>query len=229
MNNKKQRYRIVYCTTNKFKKEELKFIANERKVYFPSSDPISEVKINEIFEFEFRNVEVTEILECDLTKMVYQKTIRAYETLMVPCIVEHAGLVFSEYREESYPGGLTQPMWDTLKAEGFLRVTGGGGRRVVARAVIGFCNGKKIQTFTGETDGVLADAPRGSRKFYWDPVFCPNNEDGTPGKFTYAEIADDPNNGLARKAHFSQSGKALQKFLQSILDNEEVEMFRTAR
>lgn len=221
-----KRYRIAYCTTSKYKREEVGHIARGLKVSIPSKNGQIKLSIDEVFEFDFRPTEVTEILENDLSKMVYQKAIRAYEHVKVPCIVEHAGLVLADYVDGSYPGGLTQPMWDALTPNEFLREFGGAQRRVVARAVIGFCNGKNIRIFDGETAGILADEPRGARAFYWDTIFCPDNEDGTPGTFTYAEIADDPSQGLARKAQLSQSGKALQKFIQAIIDDGQVEVFR---
>ncbi len=31
------------------------------------------------------------------------------------CIVEHAGVIFDEHKDLSYPGKLTKPMWDTLQ------------------------------------------------------------------------------------------------------------------
>jgi XTP/dITP diphosphohydrolase len=78
-----------------------------------------------------------------LEKMVRFKVESAYRAVLVPCIVEHAGLVLEGYETASFPGGLTQPMWDA-----------------------GYCDGMNIDTFVGETKGTLSPTPRGNRAFW---------------------------------------------------------------
>ena len=150
----------------------------------------------------------------DLNVMVRAEVEAAYSVLKVPCIVEHAGLIFADYLSAGYPGGLTKPMWNTLLQE-FPRETHSAGRKAVARAVVGYCDGQRIQTFVGETSGTLASEPRGDREFYWDTVFIPDEEDGSPGISTYAEIVADPALGLPHKvAKLSQSTRAMLRFLE---------------
>lgn len=217
--------KVVYCTTSRFKQEELKHFLEGQSVYVTTPTGAQAVKVDKLFRIDFRSEELTEILECDLTMMVRIKAMRAYQRVMVPCIVEHAGLVFKNYADKSYPGGLTQPMWDTLGAEGFLAETHGKNRPALARAVIGFCDGKAIQTFVGETEGILADAPRGKREFYWDTIFCPILTDGTAPR-TYAEIVEAE--GLQGKATLSQSGKALKAFIQAMASGDRLRDFSPA-
>src|SRR5215208_6017622 len=126
--------------------------------------------------------------------MVRHKVRSAYSQIMAPCIVEHAGLILNGFEEASYPGGLTQPMWDALGAERFVNSVEWAGKGAIARAVVGYCDGLRIGTFVGETVGTLAPAPRGERHFYCDTVFCPADGDGR----TYAEIAST-DEGLRRK------------------------------
>jgi inosine/xanthosine triphosphate pyrophosphatase family protein len=105
-------------------------------------------------------------------------------------------------------------MWNALR-EKFVAETGSAGRRALARAVVAFCDGMSVKTFVGETQGHIANAPRGSREFYWDTVFVPDEIDGRPGTLTYAEIVDDPNMGLRHKVtRLSQSMKALVLFFE---------------
>src|SRR5262249_31723219 len=120
------------------------------------------------------------------------------------------------YEGSSYPGGLTQPMWDALGAEKFVASCGPLASRAVARAVIGYCDGSTIHTFVGEMRGTLSPAPRGDRTFYWDTVFCP---DGFGGR-TYAEIAGSHGAGLIDKLAVSQSIKALKAFMEFRLQSE---------
>src|SRR3978361_956007 len=197
---------VVYSTTSSYKKAEIEEMCRSAVVQMPNGTTMAS---GNAFKFEFRDGKPSEPLERDLEQMVRHKVVSAYKTLLVPCIAEHAGLIFEDYASEHYPGGLTQPMWDALGAERFIAETNGRGRRVIARAVIGYCDGLNVSCFQGETHGTLATFPRGSREFYWDPVFIPDEE-----TMTYAEICEDPTLGLKRKIALSQSTKALIEFLQ---------------
>ncbi|WP_207460238.1 non-canonical purine NTP pyrophosphatase [Azospirillum sp. SYSU D00513] len=190
--------KIVYCSWSKYKIEEWETV--RRLEYEPGKH------FDDVIEFEFRKVATREPLLCDLSAMVRAKVISAYQAVRVPCVVEHAGLILGGYEVQSYPGGLTQPMWDALGAEKFVATCSILSKAATARAVIGYCDGANVEVFVGDTFGELKSTPSGKRDFYWDPVFCP---DGFGGK-TYAEIADS---SLADKLSISQSIKALRQFV----------------
>lgn len=208
MGNQKK-IKIVYVTSSQFKIEENKvFVANCRLA--------NGTRVKDLFEFEIQKVPIMEILEVDLLVMVQAEVTNAYSQIKVPCIVEHAGLIFDDYKDQSYPGGLTKPMWKTL-GDKFIEETHSSGRRAIARAVVAYCDGMSVQTFIGETTGSLAKSPRGARKFYWDTVFIPDDTSGKSGNRTYAEIVESPRLGLKYKmTKLSQSGKAMLKFLEFI-------------
>src|SRR5260370_24826701 len=116
--------RIVDVTSSPFKKEE-----NEIFVAQCALDDGTPVR--DVFEFDIRPVPIQEILNVNLSVMVSAEVVSAYSQLKVPCIVEHAGLIFADYEKSSYPGGLTKPMWDTLKDK-FVDETRSAGRRAMA-------------------------------------------------------------------------------------------------
>jgi inosine/xanthosine triphosphate pyrophosphatase family protein len=195
---------VVYATASSYKQEEVEIF--QAKGALQDGTPV-ESRV----EFSLRQIEIKETLEVDLEVMVRAEAVAAYKSLLVPCIVEHAGLVFDHHRADGYPGGLTKPMWNTL-GEAFPSETGSAGRGAVARAVVGYCDGQHVKTFVGETHGQIADAPRGERAFYWDTIFVPDRDDGTPGSETYAEIVAV--SGLETKVlSLSQSAKAMRLFL----------------
>jgi len=101
---------VVYCTESQFKKEEWGIIRTL---------PFKRGKVEDYCTIEFRVVETEEPLLCDIEMMVQTKSASAYRAALVPCIVEHAGLILKGYESQSFPGGLTQPMWDALGAENF--------------------------------------------------------------------------------------------------------------
>ena len=203
--------RIVYATSSSYKREEVSILGAKLRLGDGSS-------VVDHFEFQLRDVDIKETLEVDLDVMVRAEVIAAYRQLRVPCIVEHAGLIFADYLADGYPGGLTKPMWNTL-GDRFAEETHSAGRRATARAVIGYCDGRSIVTFVGETQGRLSNEPRGERAFYWDTVFIPDVS-GKPGDLTYAEVVADASLGLEHKVlHLSQSTHAMTKFLEYRLGN----------
>ena len=144
--------------------------------------------------------------------MVKHEVKSAYSRLRVPCVVEHAGLVFGDYADKNYPGGLTKPMWNTLGLE-FITETQSAGRSAIARAAVGYCDGQTTYAFVGETLGKISSEPRGDRSFYWDTIFVP--DDDNPDGMTYAEIVAHPKMGLAHKVlRQSQSSRAMAAFLE---------------
>jgi XTP/dITP diphosphohydrolase len=199
--------KVVYVTSSSFKEAE--------NAIFVDQCTLSDgTPVKDRFEFQIRRVSISEILEVDIRVMVQAEVTNAYSQIRVPCIVEHAGLIFQDYTNLSYPGGLTKPMWNTL-GNNFVKETNSAGRRAIARAVIAYCDGMTVQTFVGETLGTIADAPRGSRAFYWDTVFIPDDPSGKASGKTYAEIVDDPSMGLPYKIrNLSQSTKAMKSFLE---------------
>jgi XTP/dITP diphosphohydrolase len=152
--------------------------------------------------------------------MVRAEVKKAYEQLKVPCIVEHAGLIFDGYQNKSYPGGLTKPMWNTL-GSAFIQETHSANRSATAKAVVAYCDGMQVVTFEGQTHGTISPEPRGNREFYWDTVFIPH--ENNPGGLTYAEIVDEPSLGLQHKVlKISQSSKAITAFLEWRLTHRAV-------
>jgi XTP/dITP diphosphohydrolase len=204
--------RVVYCTTSDFKVKE-----NE---LFQSSAKLDDGRVvGDVFDFVIANHPVKEDLEVELSEMVRAEVTRAYDQIQVPCIVEHAGLVFDPTGARPYPGGLTKAMWNAL-GDRFVEETGSAGKEVLARAVVAYCDGVEVKTFVGETRGRMADGPKGSRRFYWDTVFVPETSDPSIAEKTYAEIVDDPSFGLEYKVlNLSQSTKAMKAFLEFRLRN----------
>lgn len=211
--------RIVYVTSSKFKQEENEAFLAE--CVLPDGR-----RINEVCDFDIRPVPIQEILNVDLAVMVAAEVVAAYSQLKVPCIVEHAGLIFSDYADRSYPGGLTKPMWDTLQ-ERFVEETKSAGRYAIARAVVAYCDGKQVKTFVGERTGTIAARPRGGRQFYWDTVFIPDDPSKRSEGLTYAEIVESKDLGLAYKMReLSQSSAAMRMFLDYRLRVGDPELWR---
>lgn len=205
---------LRYATQSSFKHDEVNQIISSVKLM---NRHRAEVSASDHFEVEFPNVSTNEPLERDLEAMVRHKAISAYQRILEPCIVEHAGLILESYEKWDYPGGLTQPIWDALGADGFLSSVSWAGEKVTARAVVGYCDGMNVHTFVGETIGKFSQKPLGEREFYWDTVFIPETGDGR----TYAEISAGKG-GLIEKVKLSQSREAMVKCLEFMLQQDPI-------
>jgi len=105
-----------------------------------------------------------------------------------------------------FPGGLTQIFWDTIQADKFAQLFGQQSETgVIAKTVIGYCDGKKIYQFSGEIEGNVPAAPQGDRAFQWDCVFIPKGHTET-----FAQMGGDKKNAISMRR------KALDTFLKHL-------------
>lgn len=183
------------------------------KLYFVTS---SESKISEVSAYfaametdaeqlQFCPVrhDVQEIMHPDLEVVVRFKALEAYKYLRQPCLVEHGGLFFEGLRD--LPGPLGKIIWSAVGERmcGFLRE--GDSRKAVARAYLGYCDGRQIRLFRGETVGEVAPQARGLyNRHNWDPIFIPEGM-----QETYGEMGAD------RKAVTSPMMRAWGEFLKA--------------
>ena len=140
---------VSYATQSRFKQAEIRESLKLIRITTQSGGEAA----SQLFSIEFPNISTDEPLERDLQVMVRHKAMSAYKSILAPCVVEHAGIVLPDVDDESYPGGLTQPMFDALKPSEFVRSLAWSGEEAIARAVVGYCDGLKMHIFVGETKG----------------------------------------------------------------------------
>ena len=147
--------------------------------------------------------DVQEILHSDIQMIVRQKALDAHRLIRHPCLVEHSGLFMSAL--PGLPGGLGRIIWDCVQDRlcGFLRENDA--REAVAKSFLGYCDGRSIRVFAGETRGTIAERARGDYRFGWDPIFIPEG-----AAETYGEM------GRERKAATSPMRKALDEFVAAM-------------
>lgn len=146
-------------------------------------------------EMQQVSFQIQEVLNLDLEVVVRDKVLKAYAHLGHPCVVEHGGLLIEALG--NLPGGLSKVVWDTVGSKICTFLSPTDSRKAIAQSVIGYCDGKQVHLFKGETEGTLAETARGSYLFQWDPVFIPTGESKT-----YAEF------GFPDKGKYSQAAKA---------------------
>lgn len=138
---------------------------------------------------------IEELQTTDTKALVRDKLLKAYRLIGRPLFVEHTGLYLD--RINGLPGGLTQIVWDELKADRFAELFGGvdAESAAVARTSIAYCDGRQLHEFEGEIRGHIVATPRGPRDFQWDCVFQPSGSDKT-----LAEMGSKKNEISMRRA-----------------------------
>lgn len=170
---------------------------SEIAAYFATRPPTGE----EVLEFCPVRHDVQGIMHPQLETVVRYKALEAYKHLRQPCVVEHGGLFFEGLKE--LPGPLGKIIWSAVGERmcGFLRE--GDSREAIARALLGYCDGREIRLYRGETKGTVATSARGDyNRDNWDPIFIPDG-----GTETYGEM------GPERKGVTSPMYRAWEEFL----------------
>jgi XTP/dITP diphosphohydrolase len=179
--------KAIFVTTNEHKRREVQEILG--------------------FELERADLDLPEIQAIDPAEVAAEKASAAREALGrpgLPVLVEDSGLMVDAW--DGFPGALTKWLMSSVGNEGLLRMLPEGGDRS-ARAVcvvaLAEADGT-VRTFRGEVPGTLAQEPRGSGGFGYDPVFVP-----WWSSMTYAEMGEDKN----RDSHRSRAFRAVREWL----------------
>lgn len=154
-------------------------------------------------------VKLEELQTENLESLVKDKALKAYRKVGRPLIVEHTGLFLEKIN--GLPGGLTQIFWDKLGVKNFAKIFGApdDSSKAVAKTVLCYVDGKRINIFNGEIKGYITNSPRGESSFQWDCIFIPEDFDKT-----FAEME------IKEKNKISMRGKALYEFVKFINDIE---------
>lgn len=142
---------------------------------------------------------IEELQTQDVNALVRDKLIKAFHEIGRPLFVEHTGLYLRGLND--LPAGLTQIFWDRLEARRFADLVAAlGDDKVIARTVLGYCDGRQMHLFEGAIDGTVPRVPAGPEDFQWDCVFMPDGY-----KTTFAEMGTE-------KDEISMRRLALDKF-----------------
>lgn len=147
--------------------------------------------------------QIQEISHVDLHEIVKHKALRAYEQFHLPCVVEHGGLFIDALN--GLPGGFSCEVWEKVGDRLCTFLDPGDVRHATAKSMIGFCDGRKVRFYSGETRGVITERGCGQFGYKWDPIFIP---DGSTQ--TYAEM------GAEKKHEYSQFNRAWSELVKDL-------------
>ena len=188
--------RFVVVTTNKGKAEEFQEIFRKHEL-----------------NFRIEPLETAEIQSMDLRKIASHSAVYAYSILGEPVMVEDAGLFIDSLN--GFPGPFSSYVFKTIGINGVLKLMKGvKDRRARFKSAIAFYSPltEPVRIFVGEVEGWIAEEPRGSEGFGFDPIFVPAEGDGR----TFGEMS------VEEKNEFSHRARAAEKFAKWISKLESV-------
>jgi len=151
------------------------------------------------------DLDLEEIQSISVEEVAGYKAKQAYDLLREPVIVEDTGLYFEGLN--GLPGALIKHFVKKLPLEKICSLLGED-RKAKAITCICYFDGQETRTFVGETEGKIADSPRGTNGFGWDPIFIPQGYEKT-----FAELTDE------EKTSKFMRKEAIKK-LKAFLDKE---------
>ena len=164
-------------------------------------------------KIDHRRVELTEIQAVDVEEVVTHKAKYAYESLgRKPVMIEDTGLFIETWN--GLPGALVKWFVERVGVSGICQMMHAfPNKHAWARTVVATYDGK-LNLFSGEVHGRIADAPAGESGFGWDKLFVPD------GAYkTFSEMSPDEKDKYSMRriafegmmAHYSDLDSQIQR------------------
>jgi XTP/dITP diphosphohydrolase len=136
-------------------------------------------KINLPYKVEMKDMDIPEIQTISNREVIEQKlqfikdTMTPEELSTQSFMVEDTGLCIDNMN--SFPGALVKFYLESVKPEGIAKFNGGS--KAQAETWIGLWDAKTQSNyyFVGKVNGTIAQEPRGTNGFGYDPIFVPDN------------------------------------------------------
>jgi XTP/dITP diphosphohydrolase len=139
------------------------------------------------------DLDIDEIQEIDLDRIVRCKASSAYEKIKKPVLVEDTGIFILSLN--GFPGALIKWMLKSVGVEGICKLMKDEkNREVIAKTYFCLYNGKKHHIFTGQLKGKIAKKPQGEAGFGWDPIFIPEGY-----KKSFAQMKSEEKNKISMR------------------------------
>lgn len=164
---------------------------------FITGNPGKLAQLNACLPFvaEHRKIDLPEIQSLDLKEAVTYKVREAYEVIKSPVLVEDVSLVIVGMN--GLPGPFIKFFLESIGTAGLCQLAATYGTRAEATVAYAYYDGREVSTFVGKQAGTIADVPRGTGGFGFDPAFIPDGSD-----LTWAEMvaAGQDTAGMRRRA-----------------------------
>ncbi len=159
-----------------------------KSLTFITSNPskVEQLKRHLTIPIEHQDLTLPEIQSLDLEEIVQLKAEAAYAHIKNPIIVEDTSLIFHALGK--LPGPFIKWFYQELGNEGLIELINAyPNRNATVDIMYGLHTGTEVVTFKGQTQGSIADTPRGKNGFSWDPIFIPNGQTKTTAEMNQDE------------------------------------------
>ncbi len=148
-------------------------------------------------------------IQSDSLEEIAQYAARAaYSSLRCPLVVEDSGLFIESLN--GFPGPYSSYVYKTIGCGGILRLMEGRCNREASfKCVVFYAGGEVMCSFVGIAKGSIAEEPRGSGGFGFDPIFMSEDLNGK----TFSET--DP----SEKSAVSHRGRAFRALGEWLSDS----------
>lgn len=178
-----------------------------KKIYFATGNSGKADEAQKILGLEVKiaDLELDEIQELDLKKIVRHKLTQAYEKLKFPVIVDDVSLELDAW--DGFPGPFVKFMHKNDTGHFLHIIRNETNRNATLIATIGYHDGAGAHFFTGKLRVMIAKKSLGENGWGLDPILIPEGK-----KLTFAQMPDGEKNS---DSHRARALKMFKKFLDS--------------
>jgi non-canonical purine NTP pyrophosphatase (RdgB/HAM1 family) len=127
------------------------------------------------YPIDHKKVELDEVQSLDFKKVAEHKVHAAYEIMKTPVLIEDMGLSFNALGK--LPGTFTKWFYDEIGLEKMCRLLDNyQDKSGLAQICFAYFDGQNIEFFEGKLAGKIANHPKGSGGFGFDPIFIPDGQ-----------------------------------------------------
>jgi non-canonical purine NTP pyrophosphatase (RdgB/HAM1 family) len=155
-----------------------------------------------------KKIDQDEIQSLDFKIVADNKARAAYEIIKSPVLVEDVGIKFKAFGK--LPGTFTKQFYDEIGLENMCRLLDSfEDKSGFAEICYAYFDGQMIEFFEGKIAGTIANHPRGTGGFGFDPIFIPGGSNKT-----LAEMDEQETERFSLRT--TTVYPALKKFLQDL-------------
>ncbi len=142
------------------------------------------------FPIQRAALELDEIQDMDLVKIVEHKARQAYEQLQKPILVEDTAFYIEAWN--GFPGPFIKWVSETMGYEALPALVPKDNRKVEYKLVYGLYDGKDFKTFEASTNGTIPPEARGTYGWGLDLILIPEGQEKTMSEMTVEEKLANP-------------------------------------
>ena len=181
-------------------------------MYFVTSNKNKVREFEGILGMKLEQIEVDleEIQEIEVERVVEHKALEAYEKTGKPVMVEDTGLYIEAWN--GFPGALAKWVGKTIGFENIpnmltVRTSDVLNMKAYAKTIVGYYDGNHLKFFEGKIKGTIPTEARGESGFGWDQIFIPEGHEKT-----FAEMSAEEKNAVSmRRLALEKLGIVLKK------------------